>query len=258
MKKNKDDVRYLNAPIELYKHFLNEPDDTYHSYTYKTCLDDILKYAVYAEVKKYHNLTTPEEKISKCSDYFNYYITSDYNKYFYEAKEIYYQYNNKSTNPVMVGISTDLHYDYSCYKKKEDEKIQLLGYLAIKSIVGNQTYKKSDMNFVLSRMDGKTHSVKKDLTKLSSSLIEYFGTENDAGKKIKPYRWTKLIKSLVNNWNLKYYSNYNRGFYVSYDMPLEDLCYHAEKKKKANLDKINKKKKEDVYKKAMERLGIAS
>ena len=51
------------------------------------------------------------------------------------------------------------------------------------------------------------------------------------------------------------YSRYNRGFYVSYKMTLEDLAYHAEKIRKSTQDKKIKNDVKSAHEKAMERLA---
>lgn len=258
MRKSKDEIRYFNFPIELLKHFLNEPDDTYSGYTYKTCLEAIQKYSVYSKAKTYHDLN-PKEKLLKCEEYFGKHITHDYYSYFKDSAELYYNINANGENKVMTGLSIDLFEDYYDNVKKESEKIQLLGYLAMRSIIGDQKYKGHiTINYVLSRMDGKPEAVK-NITELSRRLINYFGTKNDYGFEIKEYGWKKFIKDLQNNnWNLKYYSKYMRGFYISFELSIDDLVMKAISNKKSVKDKVRKKQIADAERKAMERLGLAS
>jgi len=61
----------------------------------------------------------------------------------------------------------------------------------------------------------------------------------------KDYHYIKLIKSLQDNWGLKYYSKYTRGFYVSFDMDYEDLVFQALKKKQATKEKQRFESKEN-------------
>lgn len=74
----------------------------------------------------------------------------------------------------------------------EFDGCQLLGYIALKSIIGRQIYKPIKWDFVLSRMAGKSR------------------TSLDLPGHITPYcsrrKRAKLINALKKNWGLHYYA----------------------------------------------------
>lgn len=241
MKKNKSDRKYFNFPIPLLKGFLNNPDDTYSGISNNECLQNIISYAVCAEASKYTDLKTPTDKLQQAEKYFGISLNTGYTRYYKDGRDLYYEFNG---NP-MTGISREVFFDFLKNDKTQWEKIQLLAFLAIKSIIGNQVYKKTTIKFLLSRMDGRAKQVE-DFGCLSMSLLNH--------NLCKEYQFKKLINSLMDNWNLKYYSRHTRGFYVSFDMEYEDLVYIAEKRKLIS-NKQRKIKKDEAYQKAMARLG---
>jgi hypothetical protein len=132
--KPKEDSRYFNVPITLYKNFLHDSSDFESGHI--KCFVDIQMYAYYAQAKKYDVNLAPEERISMCETYFGYTVyTDDKKDYFYLSKKLYYEFNKyNGKNPVMVGINIDRFDDYIRKEKAVDEKIHLLGYLGIKNI----------------------------------------------------------------------------------------------------------------------------
>ena len=254
MRKKKEDSRYFNFPITLLKNFLHDSSD------YKTghlkCFLDIQMYAYYAQAKKYDSNLSPKKRISMCETYFGDVVYAEHKDYFYRSKKLYYEFNKyNGKNPVMVGINIDRLYDYITKEKTVDEKIHLLGYLAIKSIIGNQKYKKTTINYVLSRMDGKTKTIK-SISELSPELIEYFGTKKDEGKEIIEYRWNKFIEVLQDEWYLHYYAKKMRGFLVSFDLTKEALIDKAVDKRPSSKKQIRKLKEKELERKALEKRGL--
>jgi len=105
-------------------------------------------------------------------------------------------------------------------------------------------------------MDGKTNSVKEDISKLSPELIEYFGTKNDEGKEIKEYRWNKFIEVLQDEWYLHYYAKKMRGFMVSFDLTKEALIDKAIDKRPSTKKQIRKLREKELERKALEKRGL--
>ena len=115
--------------------------------------------------------------------------------------------------------------DFYKNNKSDFEKICLLGFLAIKSIVQQKAYCKVTMKFMLARMNGKARTA--EFNELPESLKKYS----------QRYHYTKLKLELQNNWNLVEYSYHTRGFYVSFKLNLEELIYEVEKRRKSRQEK---------------------
>lgn len=221
---------YYNFPIQLVNGFL---DDS------KKVLIDISHYCIYRvfsdNFEKYSGSFAGYQKA--CDDFgveFKNVATAYQN-----GKTLYDSTIDKSP---MVGMSSELYWDYMNNEKTDFEKVCLLGDLAFKSILGAKSYIKLDNKYWFSRMDGSVKSISKE--ELSPKLQRY----------LNEYQTKKIKNQLIANWGLASYSRYNRGFYVSYRMSLDDLAYHAEKIRKSTQDKKIKNDVKSAHEKAMERL----
>jgi hypothetical protein len=130
----------------------------------------------------------------------------------------------ESGNPPMVGININLFWDFYNNTKTEFEKASLLGFLGIKSILGNKPYCKITLKYWLSRMAGYPNIPDQVFLKLPKELKKYE----------KRYQYTKLKNELQHNWNLIEYGLYTRGFYVSFVLSQEELILKAEQNRKSN------------------------
>lgn len=124
-------------------------------------------------------------------------------------------------------------FDYAC----------LAAYIAIRSIVGNASYKKITNLFILSRMDGRATCVE-SVEELSPAIQKY----------AKEY-WMKRIKAqLYDSYGVKFYGSKTRGCYYSLVMPMERLVEEVEKQKASTRYKIQTKKYKDDVAAAKEKL----
>lgn len=124
-------------------------------------------------------------------------------------------------------------FDYAC----------LAAYIAIRSIVGNASYKKITNLFILSRMDGRATCVE-SVEELSPAIQKY----------AKEY-WMKRIKAqLYDSYGVKFYGSKTRGCYYSLVMPIERLVEEVEKQKASTRYKIQSKKYKDDVAAAKEKL----
>ena len=221
---------YYNFPIQLINGFL---DDS------KKVLIDISHYCIYRvfidNLEKYSGSFTGYQKA--CDDFG------------IEFKNVAAAYQNGKTlyeatidKSPMVGMTSEMYWDYMTNEKSEFEKVLLLGDLAFKSILGAKSYIKLDNKYWFSRMDGSVKSIAKE--DISPKLQRY----------LNEYQTKKIKNQLIANWGLASYSRYNRGFYVSYKMTLDDLAYHAEKIRKSTQDKKIKNDVKSAHEKALERL----
>lgn len=229
MKKANENSRFFNFPIQLLTKFLNNKTSV---------LEDILDYAVYAKamsLKRYSDQPNGKEALK----YFkvnsvNLQLTLDTGKLLYESIP---------KNSPKVGLNTTIWLKYYKDDKSEFEDITLLAFLALKSILGTKPYCKVVNKYWLARMDGKLCSIK-NLDELSPEIQKY-STE---------YQTVKIKKALEDSWGLKTYSFHTRGFYVSFNMTLEDLAFNAERLKQSNKNREYQAHKKEAREKALDRL----
>lgn len=101
-----------------------------------------------------------------------------------------------------TGISRTVFWDYYNNEKSQWQIIELLGYLAIKSIVGKQPSRKVGEKLLKARMSG-LHAIKDGAI---DSSIEEFLTES---------KMRSLKTRLCLNWGMKKSPTKARGFWVS-------------------------------------------
>jgi hypothetical protein len=220
------DKKYFNFPIVLLEGFLI--DD-------KKCLNNILDYAMYAYCEKYDT-----DDVKRAARFFGVTLGNEIRTY-RNGNELF---DSIPEGLPKVGISKDIFFDYYTNEKTEFQKVTLLAFLAIKSALQNKSYYKMDNNYLFGRMDGKRYPIKND-SELTKELLKF---KNE-------YQSVKIKNELILNWGLVHYAYYTRGFYVSFKMPLEDLIFQVEKKKKSNKLKEQKEKEKAARVAAMERLN---
>ena len=223
-------IKYFNFPIYFLKDFMINP--------IKDTLSPILNYALYEHSQKLEE-GSGIDKLKSSAKYFNVSMGDD--KLLHKEGEKLVE--GEIIGYPKAGINTKTYWDYRDNYKSEFDKVSLLAFLAIKSILQQKAYCKIGNKFWLARMDGKASSC--EFEELSPAIRKY-STE---------YQIRKIKNSLVDNWNLVTYSRYNRGFYISLKLPLEKLAFEAEKQR-ANVK--NKKRKAEIkqaYLNAMKRLN---
>lgn len=223
--------KYLNFPIHFLDGFLDNSNE---------CLRDILNYSLYAHSI---NLEFNDEvsRFKSAAEFYEADLGDNPEHKHMMAENIY---NSAHRNCPKVGINLSVFWDFYINYKSEFEKVCLLGFLAIKSIVQNKAYCKITNNYWLSRMDGKASSIK-NKNELSDRIAKYHNE----------YQTKKIKRELRNNWNLKTYSRYTRGFYVSFKLPLDQLIYEAEKRRKSNIEKQYKLEEKRAIELALSRLN---
>ncbi|MFX0555810.1 hypothetical protein ACOCEA_03385 [Maribacter sp. CXY002] len=226
---NEQEEIYFNFPIQLLEGFIDYPEKI---------LNNILDYCYYRMTLSYE-FGDEEEMIASARKFFR---TSGGNnlKRYENGEELY---NSVAIKSPMVGIKSDILFDYYKNPKNDFQKATLLAHLAIKSILKNKAYCKITNLYLWSRMDGKTHAVK-DKWALSE-CIRVFANN---------YQVRKLKNELKDNWFLIEYSKRTRGWFVSYKMSLTDLILQVEKRKKKNRDDKRKQMEKEAYDEAMRRL----
>lgn len=223
------DEKYFNFPIQLLEEFMI--DD-------KKVINNISHYAIYEySLKLEHG--TDLQKIKDSASYYNMTLgsvksTLENGKFLYNTIPI--------TSP-KVGLNLSIWWDFYGNDKTDFDKICLLAFLSIKSIIGVKPYHKATNFYLWARMDGKINTIV-DVDELSIEVRKYANR----------YQTENIKNELILNWHLIYYSRYTRGFYVSLKMNLEDLVFEAEKKRKSIKDNQYKQLKKEALNKALERL----
>lgn len=227
MRKNRD---YFNFPIQMLEGFLVDSH---------AVLTDIPAYSVYAYSLK---IKPDDPKLSFKKAAKEYGISRrNFEKFFKDGESLYASYPSNSPK---VGIYKGIYWDYYENHKTEFEKVCLLGFLAIKSIVQDKAYCKITNKFWLSRMHGKASCVKSH-DYLSAEIKKYHNE----------YQTRKIKLELELSWGLISYSRYTRGFYVSFKLDLDKLTYHAENNRKSTKEKQQKFAKKLALEKALARLN---
>jgi hypothetical protein len=219
--------KYFNFPIQLLEGFIDND---------KQILENILNYAVFSH---YLNLEfgDEDERIVESASFFGIHLGNK--EITLERGEMLV--DSISSNSPFVGINLSIFFDYYKNDKTEFEKVTLLGFIAIKSILQKKSYCKITNNFWLSRMDEKVSSIK-EIYELSKPIKKY----------AVHYQLRKIKAELERNWKLKTVSG--RGFSVSFKMSIEALTYEVLKKRKKYKDSEIKKAKDKAKSEALKRL----
>ncbi len=230
--KMEKEIRYLNAPINLLEGFLKNKKD---------CLENILYYGIYDYYIKDIECCDIDTYSICSSEFFGIQLRNVKRSYNI-AKGLYEKYN--SQKPAKFGLNLTIFWNY--YKsdnKTEFELVCLLAFLAMKSIIQKKPYCRITNNYLLSRMAG--YSKAYDISLLPSDLMKY---SNE-------YQLKKIKRTLsLENWGLVSYG-YTRGFYISFQLSLEDLIYLVEKKKLKNKQKEYKIFQDEARSKALKRIN---
>ena len=144
--------------------------------------------------------------------------------------------------PVMTGISKHLTFEFYDSPKTDNEISVLLSFLAMKSILGKKSFCRITTAFLLCRMAG--YSTISEMSELPEQLKKYRS------------RWHLdcLKSALRNHYGLKIYGRYTRGFYISFELPEEQLIEEVEKKRKKYIEKTYKEQSGEALKRVLARL----
>ncbi len=223
------EVKYFNFPVQLLNDFLVNP---------QKCLSDIARYSVYAHSLKMTN-AKELDRFTTGAAYYNIQF-HNIKMALNDGKVLYDSISSKSP---MTGINTKIYWDFYSNEKTEYDKMCLLGFLALKSIVQKKAYCKTNNQLWLARMSGK---IKWDSAEsLPECMMKYVKTRDAI-----LYHTSKIKTDLEINWGLVSYSHRTRGFFISFKMSRKDLAFQAENKKHSNkvkrLKEQNKQAREDA------------
>jgi hypothetical protein len=233
---------YLNFPIQLLDGFMVD---------YYKVLNNIFDYSVYVKSTTLHGNET--KRINDALGYLD--VTAgNKTKTAKNGKELFYSIPEKSP---MAGISKTMFFDFYGKKKTDFEKACLLGYLAIRSILGNKKSTKTNNNLWLARMNGQP---KAEIETLKDGIGNYANeykviVSAEINKYANEYQLKKIKTELRTNWGLVTYSRYTKGFYISYKLELKALILIAETARKSNKELEYKLKEKELLRVALQELS---
>ena len=185
--------------------------------------DNIFDYAIY---KHSQNLEFNDElsKIKSASNFFN--VNLGLPERSLENGKNLLQQHIKSPN---ASINISIIWDFYNNKKGEFDIACFCAFCAIKSILGNKNFVKTNKKLILLRMFGE--NIQKN-----EVLFNKYSAR---------YHIDKILIKLQEDWGLKLYSDHSRGFYLSFKNSLKSLAeislFKKEKIKKKIL--VERKKK---------------
>jgi hypothetical protein len=202
----------------------------------KVC-DNIFDYAIYTYSLKLEKVSDSElEAMKKAAEYYDI-VLGDAQRAFNNGYALYSEYGSKIAK---ASIDKDIVFDFYRSKKTEFEIAVFCAFCATKSILGAKTYCKTNKVLIHARMFGLNNA---------APLKE--GKNKIQEKYFKRYNFDRLMKELQFNWDLRLISNHCRGFYISYELGIQDLAIISEKAKKKTRDTLLRQEKEEAIKKAL-------
>lgn len=186
--------RYFNFPIQMLSGFINDTQKV---------LNEITDYAIYEYSLKLE-FGNELERIKPSADFYGVNLSSE--KKTLDKGIILY--NSIPINSPKVGLNILIFWDFYKNDKTEFEKVCLLIFLSIKSVLGKKTYCKTNKQFLFNRVIGSDKNTLR-LEDFDEPLFKYANNRR---------LWDKINLELQMNWGLKYYSNRDKGFYVSFIM----------------------------------------
>ena len=224
-------VKFLTFPIEFLEDAFSDIQ--------KVC-DNILDYAIYVQSLKYEkNAESEFQALEKAAEFYEIELGNPR----YSLSNGYSLYEEYGTKVAKASISKDIIFDFYRIKQPELKIAAFCAFCATKSILGAKTYCKTNKFLIHARMFGY-NSVSNIKEKTSWSVLE--------NKYFKRYNFDKIIKELQYNWGMNMISNRCRGFYISYEIGLEELALISEKAKQKSKEQMLRLAKEEAIKKAME------
>lgn len=174
-------------------------------------------------------------------------ITCDFDNCLRRGKEIERTIPEGEPYP---SINKSLFFDFRDHEKTEFDLMQFACYIAIRSILGEKPYCRTNKEMILCRAFGYKSNKHLPAT-MHPDIKELFDKYN------KRYHIDRILQSLELNWNILIYSHNIRGLYIglSKKITLESMIVQAETKKKKNQIDALKKQKDEAREKALQQLN---
>ena len=223
--------RFFNFPIMMMQGVLEGWKDK------KEFLKDVLYFHIENHAQKIEDLNEYEEtevqRFKRSAEFWGVKMSGNIERSYERGAELIAEFE---TSKVFVGISTEIFWNFYNENKTDFEWECLAAFLALKSILGNKTFCKSNNGLLYARMSGYESADVNSIT-------------------LSRFHRDKIIQELEDNWNLKYYSRYTKGFYFGFDIGINDLVFEAEKRRKSTKEKLRNDEKKKALAEALKRLG---
>lgn len=225
--------RFLNFPVVLLQSAF---DDV------RAAMANIKNYAGFVHTLKLEH-GDEDDRMTTAGRFFGIkYGPESYN----DGEELY---NSLPANLPMTGIGAQMCLNFYSEHKTEDEIAVLLGFLALKSIIGLKPYIKCTNQYLIARMGG--YSSVNDLPDPLPDPLRKYATRR---------RLDAIKFELQTNWNLNFYSHRTRGFYTSFNskFDLNRLVFEAEKRRKQTKEKSLAREKAEARAIALKKLNTVN
>lgn len=220
-----DEKKYFNFPIKMLQGVLEGWKDKDEFMT------DILYFHIENHAQKLEDINEYEEtevqRFKRSAEYWNVSMSGNLSSRQQRGAELLAAFEDSK---VFVGISTDVFWNYYKNEKTDLEWECLVAFLALKSILGNKSYCKSNNGLLYARMSGNESS------------------KDDYSLTFTRFHRDKIIFKLETEWNLKYYSRHTKGFYFGIDVTLKELIFNAESKREKLKVEALKNSKAEILK----------
>ncbi len=153
-------------------------------------------------------------------------------------------------NEPYPSINKTLFFDFRDHEKTEFDLMQFACYIAIRSILGEKSYYRTNKEMILCRAFG--YKSNKELPATMNPVIkELFDKYN------KRYHIDRILQSLQLNWNILIYGRNVHGLYIGLKkkISLDSMILNAETKKKKNQIAELKKQENEAREKALQQLN---
>lgn len=220
-----DEKKYFNFPVMMLQGVLEGWKDK------DEFLTDLLYFHISNHAQKLEDLNEYEEtevlRFKRSAEYWNVSMSGNLRTRQERGAELLAAFEESK---VFVGISTEVFWNYYKTLKTDLEWECLVAFLALKSILGNKSYCKTNNTLLYARMSGNESS------------------KDDYSLTFTRFRRDKIILKLETEWNLKYYSRHTKGFYFGIDVSLKDLIFNAENRRESFKAKELKNNKAEILK----------
>lgn len=222
---------YYNVPCILFRDFLKSDMHT------ERVLADVLYYAVYVEYLRLQDKESDEAKRFSmacynmgCSDQS---ISKSYD-YAIERGELLY---TSGMGEAFCSIDNEKYWRMVNDNPTTEEKALFLAWVALKSIIGNKPYIKTNNALWLSRMDGNSKKKERGFKHkhIYTEAVERYNSL---------YKCRRLRALLFEYYHVSFFSDGVRGFYFSLTLDMERLLRAVKDSTRTNaISKYNEAKK---------------
>ena len=236
---------YYNFPVPLIGRLLENPSEAFH---------EILAWATYDYLKRHEiedehgskalNGETGWKAIKQAVDALQYNHNGNMVQWYKTCGEIYKAYKGARTG-LSINQYWELREKFSSMPDKE--KVLWLAFLSLKSILGNKKYCITNDLMLFARMNGLHDAYSNDIEAkyVSSPVIASFFTRR---------KRETLRRILADTFHIAFYSNHDRGYYISTKLSLNKLAEVIEANRRSTI-KSHKKRLADAKAMALAKLA---